>query len=433
MRVPASEVESGLATAEQRGLRLALLGRSVALTAALAWLVPLSTYPEGLPGIAIVTGLLGLGLLHLWLLKRGRERLWHRFLLPAIDFTVLAWLAATQPILAGGDVPQILLFRAYGVAAYLFVFVALAALSLSPLYVLWVTGLAIVALWSVFIYAAAQVDAPLSWVDLPANATAAQYQALILDPNFLGRGNRFEETIALALAGGLIAVGVRRARQLVRQRAAAEAERRRALEVFGNYVPPAIARRLVEAPEALAPHSRQASILILDIAGFTRLAERRPPEALLPLLNAFFERCGQCVGEAGGVMLSYVGDGFLAAFNVAEDTPDHAACAMAAGLALCRSAAEPIEGEHLRIRIGIASGPVAAGSVGGSQRRSYTVYGDTVNLAQRLEALCKETGAMLLASEASWRHAGAPAGWQRVGPLAARGREATVVAYRPPA
>jgi len=427
-----SEVDAALAAAERRGLRLALLGRSAVLAVALLWLVPVSTYPQGLPGIGIVTLLLALGLLHLWLLRSGHERPWQRYALAAIDFAVLGWLAATQPLLQGEAVPQILLFRTYGVA-YLFVFLALAALSLSPRYVLWVAFIAVLTLWAVFIVTAAEIERPLSWSDLPAEATAAEYIALVLHPDFLGRGNRIEETLALLLCGGLLALAVRRARQLVRQRAAAEEQRRRALEVFGNYVPPAIARRLVEAPEALAPHNRMASILILDIAGFTALAERRPPEALLPLLNAFFERCGQAVGEAGGVILSYVGDGFVAAFNVAEDTPGHAAAAMAAGLALCAGAAEPVEGERLRIRVGIASGVVAAGSVGGSQRRSYTVYGDTVNLAQRLEALCKETGATLLASEASWREAGEPADWQRVGPLAARGREATVVAYRPPA
>jgi len=428
----ASEVERNLEIAERSGIRLALLGRSVVLAVALAWLLAVTPLPRSLPGITIVAGLLVLGLLHLWLLGSGRERPWHRYLLAAIDFASLAWLAATQPLMQGAEVPQILLFRTYGVV-YLFVFVALAALSLSPRYVLWVTLLAVLALWGVWLVTLGEVEQPLSWIDLPADATAEQYVALVLHPDFIGRGNRIEESLALLLSGGLLALAVRRARQLVRQRAAADAERRRALEVFGHYVPPAIAQRLVEAPEALAPHSRQASILILDIAGFTALAERRPPESLLPLLNAFFERCGQCVGEAGGVMLSYVGDGFLAAFNVAEDTPDHAAAAMAAGLALLRDCDEPVEGELLSIRIGIASGPVAAGSVGGSQRRSYTVYGDTVNLAQRLEALCKEAGAGLLASEASWRAAGSPGGWQRVGPLAARGREATVVAYRPPA
>lgn len=433
MRAAANEVDASLAGAERRGLGLALRGRTVVLLVALAWLVPVSPYPEGLTGIGIVVLLLALGLAHLWLLRAGRERSWQRYALAAVDFSILAWMAVHQPLLAGQDVPQILLFRSYSFTAYLFVFVALSALSLSPRYVLWVAGLAVATMWVVYLVTLAQVEAPLTWSDLPENPTADQYVGLVLNPSFIGRGNRIEETIAIALTGGLLALAVRRARRLVHQRAAAEAERRRALEVFGHYVPPAIARRLVEAPDALAPHSRQASILILDIAGFTTLAEQRPPEALLPLLNAFFERCGQCVGEAGGVMLSYVGDGFLAAFNVAEDTPDHAAAAMAAGLALCRAVSEPVEGELLQVRIGIASGPVAAGSVGGSQRRSYTVYGDTVNLAQRLESLCKQTGTTLLASEASWRHAGAPPGWQAVGPLAARGREAAVVAYCPPA
>jgi len=425
------EVERDLVAAEARGLALLLWCRTAVLIPVLFWKAFSWRWPDALPGAAVVLWLLALGGLHLWLLHRGRERPWHRYLLVACDFATLGWLAATAPLLAGEEVPPAFLFRTYGVY-YLFLFLALSALSLSPRYVLWVGGLALVLLWSIFAAVVAPMPETLTWSDLPRDATAADYMALVLDPRFVGTGNRMEESLALLLSTAVLALAVRRARGLVREHAAAERQRRRALEVFGQYVPETIARRLVESPEQLAPQAREATILIADIQGFTGLSEQRRPAELIPLLNQFFEEAGEHIAAAGGVVIAYLGDGFLAAFNVADDCPAHAAAGLAAGRQLqALVAGREFDGLAFRLRVGVATGGVAAGSVGGGKRQSYTVYGDTVNLAQRLETLCKEVGCGLLASEASWSGAGCPADWERVGELSVRGRQAPVTAYRP--
>jgi len=103
------------------------------------------------------------------------------------------------------------------------------------------------------------------------------------------------------------------------------------------------------------------------------------------------------VNERGGVVISYHGDAFLAAFNLplAIDRPAEAAASAARAL-VERTGATHFEGERLKVRIGVATGPVAAGSISGGGRAAYTVYGDTVNLAQRLEELNKSLGTQIL-------------------------------------
>lgn len=124
----------------------------------------------------------------------------------------------------------------------------------------------------------------------------------------------------------------------------------------------------------------------------------------------------------------------MAAFNAPLENPGHAAGALAAAKDILAAAeSERFEGERLLVRVGVATGPVAAGTVGGRERRAYTLYGDTVNLAQRLEALNEETGTRLLVAEASWRAAGMPAGYAEIRRAAVRGRTAPVAVYAPAA
>lgn len=121
----------------------------------------------------------------------------------------------------------------------------------------------------------------------------------------------------------------------------------------------------------------------------------------------------------------------MVAFNAPLENVDHAASAIAAARDLLERVAErDFEGEHLGIRIGIATGEVAAGTVGGRGRRSYTLYGDTVNLAQRLEAHNKALGTHLLVDQSTWEAAGQPIALTDAGPCPVRGRDAGTVIYR---
>ncbi|CCQ72814.1 adenylate/guanylate cyclase domain-containing protein [Magnetospira sp. QH-2] len=174
-------------------------------------------------------------------------------------------------------------------------------------------------------------------------------------------------------------------------------EREMIREVFGRYVPPAVAQSLLAEGGALEPQSREASILFLDIAGFTPLTERLSPEAVVDLLNAFFSEAVDILEIHGGVVTQFQGDAILATFNLPLAHEDHAARAVAAAKEILAATDEKtFAGQSLACRIGVTTGPVTAGNVGAPGRLSYTVHGDAVNLAARLEQMNKELGTRLL-------------------------------------
>ena len=217
---------------------------------------------------------------------------------------------------------------------------------------------------------------------------------------------------------------------MVRAHAAAEAERTRVERIFGRYVPAQVADQLIQAGQ-LAPQQREASIIFADIVGFTRLSETLPPAQVIGLLNSFFSAVTAIVDERGGVVVNHVGDALIAAFNAPLPIEGHAARAVAAARALLALVAErEFEGHRLRLRIGVATGQVAAGTVGGAGRETYTLYGDTVNLAQRLEEMNKELDTECLISGTTFVAAGPDCGDTiAIGAVHVRGRERAVEVF----
>lgn len=416
-------LDGDLAAAERAGLRLAVTGRTLALVPVMLWFLLAGQFPSNLMGAALASAFVGLGLLHLRLIGSPRERGWHRYAFVTVDVAALGAVVAFVPLSIGGEVPQIVALRAYGVH-YAFVFLAGAALSLSPGLVLW-AGAAIVAMiWTVFLWLVAGMERTVSWGDMPVGPTAEQYLAVFLDPDFIGTGNRIEESIVILLTAAILAAAVHRARRLVRERV-------RIQRVFGQYVPPQVAEAILADEAALAPQTRTASILFADIEGFTSLSEARPPAEVIAMLNGYFAAATDLVTAEGGVVISFAGDAVIAAFNLPLTLAQPEEAAVRAGRGLLALAAERrFEGVALRLRVGIATGPVAAGSVGGGERQTYTVYGDTVNLAQRLEALNKQLGTRLLVCAATREGAGPGKGvegaFREAGLVTVRGRAAPV-------
>ncbi|NSZ06323.1 adenylate/guanylate cyclase domain-containing protein [Agrobacterium tumefaciens] len=134
--------------------------------------------------------------------------------------------------------------------------------------------------------------------------------------------------------------------------------------------------------------------------GFTSISERKAPEKVLGMLNELFEAVTGIVSSNSGLVISHVGDAMLISFNapLPIDRPERRAVSCA-GEILRLVKERTFDGENLRVRIGIASGQVAAGTVGSFDRQSYTLYGDAVNTAQRLEALNKALGTRRLLDE----------------------------------
>jgi class 3 adenylate cyclase len=239
------------------------------------------------------------------------------------------------------------------------------------------------------------------------------------------------DSVAILAVTGIAALAVHRARDVVRARAAAEHQRHRVQRLFGQYVPEQVVATLIASGETLAPQTRQASVLFADIKDFTRLAESMAPADLISLLNRFFEAAAALVTEHGGVVVNFVGDAMVIAFNAPLPAADHAARAVAAARALLDLAhGRKFDGQKLALRIGVASGPVAAGSVGGAGRQAYTIYGDTVNLAQRLQAMTKDLATDCLICDATYAAAGvADRGIMASGTMPVRGREQPVAVF----
>jgi len=177
-------------------------------------------------------------------------------------------------------------------------------------------------------------------------------------------------------------------------------ERELMRETLGRFVPEKVASSLLAGGGQIEPQQVAATILFSDIESFTQMTESLGPVKIVDVLNAFFSAMVVVLERHGGVVTQFQGDAIMATFNVPVANADHATNAVLAGQEmLSQVAAQKFADETLAIRVGVNTGPVVAGAIGAEGRLSYTVHGDAVNLAARLESLNKEYGTRLLVSE----------------------------------
>jgi class 3 adenylate cyclase len=202
-------------------------------------------------------------------------------------------------------------------------------------------------------------------------------------------------------------------------------------ETFGKYVPEAIAAQLVANKGVIAPAQRLATILYTDIQGFTSIAESISPTDVVSLLNEYFSLMVEVIDRYKGTVNQFQGDALLVTYNVPIEDANHAADAVRSALEIqARLSHHRFSGDiELVTRIGVNSGMVVAGSVGAHERLNYTVHGDAVNLAARLETLNKEYGTRILVSEATRALAGDGFTFAPMGEIAIRGKTESVSVY----
>jgi class 3 adenylate cyclase len=417
--------------AEQSGLKLAIIGRIAALVLMGIWLIATRAEdPKRALGYLLVLSLFAiLGLAHYALIGTRFDRPWVKYVFITLDVGIVSALVATQPLFPSApDLPAVMTFRGSTFPFY-FVILGVAAFSLSPAMVAW-TGTAGALGWLLaFWHSASTVDGVTNWGDIPNNPTAEQIMAIVLDPKFGGLGGRIQEAVLLTVVAFLIAVVIGRARSTLKRQLEAERDRATLSGIFGRFVPQSIVNSMIAGRGALAPVEREATVLFADIAGFTAMVQRLGAARTVEILNAYFDEVTGIIGAHNGIVTQFQGDGVLATFNVPVEDPNHARNAfLAAEEILACVACREYAGERVRVRIGLNTGPLVAGNVGGGGRQSYTVHGDAVNLAARLEALCKEHGTSLLLSAATAR-ALPDAGLAAVGAIAVRGLSEPVAVY----
>lgn len=179
--------------------------------------------------------------------------------------------------------------------------------------------------------------------------------------------------------------------------------RERALirDTFGRYLNPALVGELISGGGKLESRMLEATVMFTDITGFTAICEKLSPDDTVKLLNDYFAVVNEAIHAEGGYINNFIGDAVVAVFNVPAPQPDHAARAIRAARAIQSALSSRIfaHGGSLPTRIGINTGRVCAGLVGSADRMGYTVYGDAVNVAARVEVLNKELGTAILITE----------------------------------
>jgi len=214
----------------------------------------------------------------------------------------------------------------------------------------------------------------------------------------------FHVVRSLVLLGcGILAgaVGVQLRRQFAASVEATTA-RDRITNLFGQHVSPQVVERLMAEGTTAASDIRHVAVMFVDFRSFTAAARSRSPQEVVDRLDGAFAVLVEILERHGGIVNKFLGDGFLALFGAPLDNADAAEHAVAAGRDMI-AAMDRINNHSdwpLRIGIGIHFGEVVAGSIGSQRRKEYTVIGDTVNFASRLEALNKEFNSHLLVSAA---------------------------------
>ncbi len=204
--------------------------------------------------------------------------------------------------------------------------------------------------------------------------------------------------------------------------------------VFGKYVPKGVAESILAGNGTLTPVQSIATILYCDIEGFTGIVEQISPVRIMQMLNEYFAAVLEPIRRYGGIVNQFQGDAILVTFNVPVEEPRHGDQAVRTARDIQAVLAERrFAGMHLRTRIGINTGPVVAGNVGAGDRLHYTVHGDAVNVAARLEALNKTYGTNTLISASTVAILQDSPPLERVGNVQIRGKAAPIGVFRLPA
>jgi adenylate cyclase len=214
--------------------------------------------------------------------------------------------------------------------------------------------------------------------------------------------------------------------------------KRELANLFGTYVPPELVDEMVKDPDSysMKAANKDLTVMFCDMRGFTKLSERMEPTQLQGLLNEVFSKLTDLIRKNRGTIDKYMGDCVMAFWGAPVDLPDHAQLAADTALQMAL-AVHRINEEHrskglpeIGIGIGLNTGTMCVGDMGSDIRRSYTVIGDAVNLASRLEGLSKVYGVEIVASETT-RKAAPNLVWQELDRVRVKGKEQAVGIFHP--
>jgi len=249
----------------------------------------------------------------------------------------------------------------------------------------------------------------------------------------------FSQTMVLPLLNGAAAIVGAFGASLAYRFGVTDRNRRRIAKAFALYLPPSEVERMVaaDAVPKLGGEARTVSILFTDLASFARVSEYLDPAHLAAALNTYFAAVTDIVERHGGFVDKFIGDAVVAIFGAPLVDPDHALNAVRAAIAIRAASPEAARelarsgGRPPATRIGVNTGPVLIGNIGSPRRFNYTVMGDAVNLASRLEGVNKRYGTLVLVSDATAQACGEAIVFREIDTVAVKGRERPVALFEP--
>ena len=302
---------------------------------------------------------------------------------------------------------------------YVFIFIALRALRFEPGFVVF-AGLTAAVGWLFMSYYA------VSKVGME-NITRDYVEYLTSNKILIGA--EWDKVISILVVTAILTAVIARGQRLLKEAVQSTA----AAEDLSRFVPDVIAQQIKHQstePDLNATETGECTILFVDLEAFTSVSETMTPQQLVTTLNAYFAVAAKPIHENGGIINQFQGDAILASFNIPKQNPDHAANAIKAGLEILRTLEHTdFSGIKLNVRIGINTGQVTGGLVGIPERVHYTVHGDDVNVASRLEQLNKSHGTRLLLSQKTMQAAGEEFNYRLVTEESLRGRSKPMKIY----
>lgn len=208
-------------------------------------------------------------------------------------------------------------------------------------------------------------------------------------------------------------------------------EREKIKGVFGQYVSPAIAEEILSQKDALEGEEREVTVLFTDIKGYTSISETLTPSENISLLNEYYELLIYIVKNYGGTVNKFIGDAIMVIFNAPTNDPIHPTNAVACAKKIVEETNNRLFGNNIKLitRVGINTGFVIAGRLGGMDRFEYTIIGDTVNIAQRLEQFNKITKTQILLSHETASNINNSIKLKKIGRASVKGKTEKLFVY----
>lgn len=243
--------------------------------------------------------------------------------------------------------------------------------------------------------------------------------------------NYISRIILFAIGGIVAAFVTHRIRSTLFETFHNWAEQERIVGLFGQHVSPAVVNQLLSQSDDFS-ELRSVCVLVFDIRNFTTFSEHRTADEVVDYLNTLWSYCVGCVNRHEGIVNKFLGDGFLAVFGAPVELENNAKNALAAGHELIRQIDQLVAEKKLpptNFGLALHAGNVIVGTVGSSQKKEYTVIGDVVNVAFRIEALNRNFGSRMLISDSVAKATGAT-GLESLPPISVKGRDEPVALFR---